>query len=295
MIGTYLLQLIKNYSVVAKFSMLDMAMEFPQTQVVGIDICDIFLADLQLPGLTQQRLWQDDCQPGYLPKIVIRRPGDEDHSNDSNIIFEVGNILDGLPFPDNTFTLVHMRQMVLSLTLPQWKQVLSELARVTKPGGYIQLVEADIEIVMTEQPAVVQKTIEAFRRRGLKPEIASRLDELLQCVGFEEVNSKYVSMPIGDWGLELGSLWQHNVEELIKSLQPQLSPILCYKSDQWDSVWEDAICQMNVQKAFNNIHAAWGRKPLMPTGTHWDVCSLFGQLSCMSEDNCPPSTETGDE
>ncbi|KAF7731640.1 hypothetical protein EC973_008809 [Apophysomyces ossiformis] len=271
----------------------DMAMEFPDAHFIGIDIYDNFLADLQLPGLSRQRIWQDGHQPAYLPKIGIRQRGDDLHTSESHIDFEVGNILHGLPYPDNTFTLVHMRQMILSIPLVHWKQLLRELVRVTKPGGYIQLVEADVDPVMPQQPPIVNKTINAFRQRGLEPNIATRLDEFLHCVGFEEIDSKYVSMPVGNWGLEIGALWQQNLEVLVKSLQPQLGPVLHYDEEQWDALWKEAIAQLVAQRAFHNIHASWGRKPVTCTESHWESCSLFSQASSfISENNSTAITTT---
>ncbi|CAG8604264.1 3983_t:CDS:2, partial [Funneliformis mosseae] len=48
---------------------------------------------------------------------------------------------DGLPFPDNIFDFVHQDNMISILQRTQWEFVLSELIRVTKPGGYIEISE----------------------------------------------------------------------------------------------------------------------------------------------------------
>lgn len=62
----------------------------------------------------------------------------------SNLDFYQINIVDGkLPFPDNHFDFVKQRLVTASFTLADWKRVMEELVRVTKPGGYIQLLEID--------------------------------------------------------------------------------------------------------------------------------------------------------
>ncbi|KAF9092941.1 hypothetical protein BGX27_001695, partial [Mortierella sp. AM989] len=61
----------------------------------------------------------------------------------SNCKFIQHNILDGLPFPDNTFGFVYQRLLVAGLKPEDWATVLKEIERVTKPGGWIELVEAD--------------------------------------------------------------------------------------------------------------------------------------------------------
>ncbi|KAJ3280601.1 hypothetical protein HK104_000561, partial [Borealophlyctis nickersoniae] len=75
----------------------------------------------------------------------------------SNLDFLVHNLNDPLPFPSDTFDLVRMRFLVLGLTTEQWPKVISELVRVTKPGGYVELSEPDarrfLESGVTESAA----------------------------------------------------------------------------------------------------------------------------------------------
>lgn len=61
-----------------------------------------------------------------------------------NLEFYQANVVDaGLPFPDNHFDFVKQQLVTSSFTLASWKKVMLELVRVTKPGGYIQLLEID--------------------------------------------------------------------------------------------------------------------------------------------------------
>lgn len=87
---------------------LDVATEYPEIDCIGIDMCDVF------------------------PK-QIRPP---------NVRFEIANVLDGLPYPDNTFDFVSVRIMLVSLEAHQWPMLWKEVMRVLKPGGLAQSVEA---------------------------------------------------------------------------------------------------------------------------------------------------------
>ncbi|CEG64213.1 hypothetical protein RMATCC62417_01231 [Rhizopus microsporus] len=56
--------------------------------------------------------------------------------------FTIGNVVEGLPYEDNTFDFVHIRLLVLSLREEEWPLAVKEAVRVTKPGGYLQFVES---------------------------------------------------------------------------------------------------------------------------------------------------------
>ncbi|PCH37775.1 S-adenosyl-L-methionine-dependent methyltransferase [Wolfiporia cocos MD-104 SS10] len=58
----------------------------------------------------------------------------------SNVKFVVGDVLK-LDFPDNTFDIVHAHQVIQHVTDPLG--ALREMRRVTKPGGFIAVREAD--------------------------------------------------------------------------------------------------------------------------------------------------------
>lgn len=74
--------------------------------------------------------------------------------NVEKFIYTYGNVVKGLPYEDNSFDFVHMRLLVLALREEEWPTAISELIRVTKPGGMIQLLEMDLR-----QQVIVHKLI----------------------------------------------------------------------------------------------------------------------------------------
>ncbi|RUS34728.1 S-adenosyl-L-methionine-dependent methyltransferase [Jimgerdemannia flammicorona] len=104
------------------------------------------------------------CGPGtWIIDIAADHPDTECHAidmspifpetlNPPNISFHKCNVLEGLPFEDESFDFVHMRSLIFGLRAGEWPAVLAELFRVTKPGGFIQLVESEVAYV-TADPA----------------------------------------------------------------------------------------------------------------------------------------------
>ncbi|RIA99728.1 S-adenosyl-L-methionine-dependent methyltransferase [Glomus cerebriforme] len=87
--------------------LLDLSINYPKSKFFGLDIKPLF------------------------PKEI--KP--------DNLEFIQADMLNGLPYPDNEFDFVHQETMLLMLTPDQWNYAISEIVRVTKPGGWIELVE----------------------------------------------------------------------------------------------------------------------------------------------------------
>ena len=58
-----------------------------------------------------------------------------------NIEFIQKNILDGLPFQDNSFDYVHQRFLIAGIPLDKLQDLVNEIVRVLKPGGYLEVFE----------------------------------------------------------------------------------------------------------------------------------------------------------
>lgn len=76
----------------------------------------------------------DDCP--LFPKHI--KPG--------NSHFKLHNVNQGLPFPDNEFDYVYMRSMIYYFSPEELSQILSEISRVMKPGGYFEIVDTNYTI-----------------------------------------------------------------------------------------------------------------------------------------------------
>ncbi|ORZ01649.1 hypothetical protein BCR43DRAFT_487270 [Syncephalastrum racemosum] len=184
-----------------------------------------------------------------------------------------------IPFPDNSFDFTMQHMASFSYRRDRWPQILDELVRVTKPGGYIQLFEIDYQSrkLGPEGKAWLFEMIKHVRAKlNIEPTIARHLDKMLAAAGLVEVEARQVSIPIGEWGMDMGALWQQNLEEFLRASGPVISSTMAISMEEYTRRCNRLLKELQYTKAFTNIHAAWARKPLDGhVETCWDECPPF--------------------
>ncbi|KAI7901596.1 S-adenosyl-L-methionine-dependent methyltransferase [Cokeromyces recurvatus] len=127
--------------------LMDVATEYPTSQFIGVDMCDIFPSNIRPP----------------------------------NVSFQTGNALERLPFPDNTFDLVNVRLFILALMKYEWSTVIKEIYRVLKPGGFVQMIECGMLERGNEFVKYCSRIFEdVIDNRGQDPYIMYKLESLLE-------------------------------------------------------------------------------------------------------------------
>jgi SAM-dependent methyltransferase len=139
-----------------------------------------------------------------------------------NYRFVEGNVLQGLPFADGRFDFVHQRLLISGIPLQRWPAEVAELVRVTRPGGWIELMEA-FPGLSPEGPAT-RRLWDAFRQLGRTVghdtfgHVFRSLDRYLAEAGAVGVVSREVVLPIGEWGGRVGAWLTCDVRSLFTRL-----------------------------------------------------------------------------
>lgn len=104
---------------------MDFCKKYPGTQVYGVDINHA---------------------------IVDHARENAAHSDLKHLEFTVVDRRRPLPFPDGFFDLIHLQNGTSLFTLEQWPEVMVEMTRLLRPGGWLNLV--DFEMGPASQPAI---------------------------------------------------------------------------------------------------------------------------------------------
>ena len=177
----------------------EMAAAFPNASVIGIDI---------------KQPTTDG--PGAPATAGDLRP--------PNYTFVAGNILEGLPFPDATFDFVHQRLLFFAIPTDRWQFVLNELYRVTRPGGWIEVVEGQYgyEPMGPAAQRISDAMLPAMLHRGIDPRMSAHLEQYLTNAGLLRAQTRVIKLPVGDWGGRLGQLAATDVLSFSQAAKPLL-------------------------------------------------------------------------
>jgi len=126
-----------------------------------------------------------------------------------NFRFVRSNVLQGLPFVSDQFDFVHQRLLVGGVPANSWPALVHDLVRVTRPGGWIELVEVGFEV----EPAgpATTRMVEMMQRLGRSLGLDTTgivirsLDDYLRRAGVTDIQQRSLTIPIGEWGGRIGS------------------------------------------------------------------------------------------
>jgi SAM-dependent methyltransferase len=155
---------------------LEMTERFPQARVAGVDHT--------LPGAL--------AAPGARP---------------ANLAFAAVDVVEGLPFADATFDFVHMRLVLGAVPAARWPGIAREIVRVTRLGGWVELVEGELSRGGgPAQEALNDWIMRASLPHGIDPRLGARVGDLLRDAGLSNIEVRALTLPIGESGGRVGAM-----------------------------------------------------------------------------------------
>lgn len=212
---------------------IEMAQTFPDAAVTGVDITP--------PAL-------DSVQSGSEARLA-------------NVAFVTGDVLDRLPFEDHQFGYTHQRYMISGIPLEQWPRAIGELARVTRPGGWVEVVEADTS--GKAGPALRQAddwVAAVLARRGLDIHLARNLERWLQEAGLRQVKLRQVDLPLGKHGGRVGSLVESNYFAAFDAMRAPVVALGLASEEQYEATINAAREEVRRGSCVFPIYIAYGQR-----------------------------------
>ncbi len=182
--------------------------------------------------------------------------------------FRVMDALRMLEFQNNFFDLANLRLSASFMRKWDWPKMLSELQRITRPGGTIRITESDI--VHQSNSSAVTQLYEMFQcalaQAGhlFEPSttgITAHLVPLLTQHGIQDVQTKVYSLEY-QAGTSQGQEYSENLRYFFRTIRPFLQKWGCL-SENYNTIYQQALDEMQ-QADFHSIWTlltAWGTSP----------------------------------
>ena len=214
---------------------LEMAQHFPQAEVTGVDIA-------------------------LSPSEGNAQPGHDGHSG--NYTFVQADILEGLPFADASFDFVHQRLVFLAVPTARFQGVVNELARVTRPGGWVELVEGGG--LSESSGEAVQTWLHwlgvASAQRGIDARQGSQIGQFLTTAGLDNVHTREFLLPAGQHGGRLGTMLAANFYAIIEAFRAPIVSNGVATEQGYDEIAQAVRRDVAEGRCFWPVYVAYGQR-----------------------------------
>src|SRR5579859_903066 len=203
------------------------------------------------------------------PRMIdYARAQAQTHPFADRVSFQMMDALIRLEFPDASFDLVNLRFGFSFVRTWEWPGLLTQMRRVTRPGGVIRLTDSAIRHQSSSSALgqLQEMAVCAFLRAGhifeLEPSgVLPHLAPLLRQYVVEEVQSKPYALSFRA-GTAQGREYAEDMGYVYRTIRPFLEKWGCFSSE-YQAIYGQALSQMQ-QRDFDatwELLTAWGIRP----------------------------------
>ncbi|CAG8601828.1 17047_t:CDS:2 [Gigaspora rosea] len=186
-----------------------------------------------------------------------------------NFTFFKANVLEGIPFNDNTFDYIFQRNLMRAYTEQDWPHVVNELVRILKPGGYLELMERSMLYNMgPATKRLCDAEIAAMNLGGTDPFACQKLEKYLQnqVVQLEnikkEVGECHHGAKSNQIELNLSRTAINISVTLYAAWKPRLATIMQISSEEYDELANISEKELFEYDSYIDIVRVYARKKM---------------------------------
>ncbi|KAI8393943.1 S-adenosyl-L-methionine-dependent methyltransferase [Radiomyces spectabilis] len=136
-------------------------------------------------------------------------------------------------FEDNCVDYLMMRDVWLSNSPHhKWRQIMQQVMRILKPGGWLEIYEQDLEIYSAgAHLQTLDRWMDTLLEHlGIEKQLVHLITPLLKETGYQNVQERAMELPLGEWTStdvmkETGYLFKDLIERRFRILRPWLSEL----------------------------------------------------------------------
>ena len=179
----------------------------------------------------------------------------------ANFSFAQGNVLERVPFPDDSFDFIHQRFLTLAIPAARWPGVVAELLRVTRPGGWVELVETAPPMGAPAIDQLARWGIELTRRRGIDISLMARIGDLLRDGGAREVTARTINISVGKPNGRIGAMAAVDYLSALAAVRGPVVKLGIVDEATYDAMMARGRQEFDQGVFIQPVYLAFGRKP----------------------------------
>lgn len=174
---------------------------------------------------------------------------------------------------ESSFDIIHQRLLVWGLQSEEWPQVLQNHLSLLKPGGWIQLVEAEwihegydaAKLPNLAKITKVQKWCGS--QFGMDMSLVHRLESLLQSAGFHNISTTLYSLGYGAqardiaWKERSAKLWVDSFRGFAAKWPEEGIPEVAETVEEYSAVLQGLHDELLEHGCAPNLHFVIAQKP----------------------------------
>ncbi|HLX39599.1 MAG TPA: methyltransferase domain-containing protein [Ktedonobacteraceae bacterium] len=176
--------------------------------------------------------------------------------------FHAGNMLNGLPFEDSFFDFVHQRHFIFTIPQLSWQQLVNELVRVTRRGGWVELIELNPEFQHTGPATerLLHMVEQTALKLGLDPAISHHMGTLLGIARLKRVGTSTQLVPLGNWGGQPGTMAMADILAMVQEMKPLIVVQTQTPPDEFDQLITRIVQEVEQYRTTFTFHIAYGQR-----------------------------------
>ncbi|KAL2267536.1 hypothetical protein VTJ83DRAFT_4813 [Remersonia thermophila] len=223
---------------------IDVAEQYPECEVIGIDI-----------------------YPYPMPEVLP-----------PNVDFQLDDLNRPSTFESNYFDLVHSRMMAGGIHANRWMNYLRDIYRILRPGGWCQMVEMYFNAQSDNGTLTDNHALRVWSRSYMQsvqpakdPRAPLQLQSWMTQAGFVDVECQMIILPLSGWSTDprdnaIGAANRVNVQRLLSSLAiypfaHHLNHSMSYTEIQLLVAQARNEADNPAFKAYFPVYVCMGRKP----------------------------------
>lgn len=183
-----------------------------------------------------------------------------------NCTFVQGDALRTFEFPSASFDLTMARACSAFIPVAQWPTVVAEMARVTRPGGWVEV--RDFGLVRSAHPAINELTVKFANMaaaRGIHPGAGPLLKQYLQAARLNDIHIRHIRVRSGSQrATRAGQLMLSDYLALLGRITPAIEKAGIESGERWRMLLQqaqtDTRSHPDEHYAEVDLTAAYGRR-----------------------------------